>query len=113
MQDVRTYISPGKDGLPHVIDIYDHTAALKTYNPDSLAKLRLQSGPRAEVGVNGFTVDEVLAGLTAYSAAVAEQWPTPENEAQLASIEAALAVASIRTKRRIAAGVEGTSSAEV
>lgn len=112
-KDIRITIEPGKDGIPHVVDIFDYDDALRTYDPDSLAKLRFQSGPRAEVGVNGFTADEVLKGLVAYSKAIVEKWPTAENEAQLASIEAALSVTQIRTKRREAAGVEGTSAKEV
>lgn len=76
-------------------------------------ELTLQCGPRKEEGVNGLTADEVLEGLLDYSKALCRRWPTAENLAQVASIQAALEVVRIRTRRREAAQIEGTSAAEI
>lgn len=77
------------------------------------ACVHFQCGPRLEVGVNGVTADELCQALVAYSEAMCARFPTPANRAQVAAAQAAQEVVAVRTKRREAADIEGTSAPEL
>ena len=104
----------GMHNAPASVDLLDlDDATLHGYDLPTYATLKFQNGPRAEAGLNGFTLDEVLKACIMYHGALLEAFPTVENEASQKALESALATVQIRTKRRIEAGVEGTSAPEV
>ena len=73
------------------------------------SKIRLQRGPRDEVGVNGDQVDEVLTicleRLTDFNRAL----PTRQTSLAITKLEEALFWLRDRTEDRIRRGVEGTN----
>lgn len=72
--------------------------------------IHFQDGPIKEVGVNGLTIESLLAiCMDRLDGFQATKHACAENKDAIKSIAAALSALHIRTERRIEAGIEGTN----
>ena len=108
----KTVVEPGLDlGLkpPTRIlkdgDVYEIVGAAA---PMPAVRIKFQTGPRGEAGLNGILIEDLLViardRLEEYQAG---PFPHRDNAAALAEIEWALFFLNKRTKDRLARGVEG------
>ena len=79
-------------------------------NSEPLCKLQFQKGPRAEVGINGITVDDLFAACIDHL----KGWQATElacgyNTKIIALLEQALHECNLRHAERAGRGVTGTS----
>jgi hypothetical protein len=83
------------------------------YHAGSLRMLVLfQNGPIQEAGVNGITQEALLAiVIDRLRSFQAGPYPSPENKMAMGFCELALEQLQIRTKNRLARGVEGKTEA--
>lgn len=95
---------PTHGGANHHYDIMSQSG--------SVADVKFQKGPIIEHGVNGVTIEALLAicadRLHAFQTS---EYACAENESALAHIESALDCLHVRTRARRLRGVEGTSQA--
>lgn len=100
--------------LERVIDTADEYeqmsyALFEQGDPMPLAMLEAQSGPAAHAGVNGFTLENLLAVVIDRLKQFQDtDFRCQENKMAIHHAEAALGELNARTNRRIARGVEGT-----
>ena len=105
---------PGQGGACHryVISGYDGSGNASAEDDDPVDTIILfQNGPIKEAGVNGITQEALLAicadRLRCFQAG---PYAHPSNAEALTHIEAAQKALQMRTKERLARGVEGTNT---
>ena len=98
---------PGAGGANHRYKVHGPTGShFGHWNID------FQNGPIAEAGVNGITMEALLAiVIDRLRSFQAGPYPCRENEAALNFCVGALACLQMRTKERLARGVEGKAQA--
>lgn len=98
---------PQRDMLGHVYEIHAerHSATFR------LGELKFQQGPVKDYGVNGITLEALLAIGIHRLDILNNQFPCTENETALQGMKEALAALEARTAARQAKGVEGTNVA--
>ena len=110
------YILPNSHMVCEKIEKYNaphHFDVVLTDSTDRLIGIKsvdFQEGPIKEVGVNGITNEDVLVMVAARLEGFQNsEFACPENAEALDHIYKALDLLNIRTKKRIARNVEGTS----
>lgn len=105
---------PGSGGAHHRYDIVGFDPSANTSNPEfdeivAGVTILFQNGPIAEVGVNGLTHEALLAILSdRLRCFQVGPFACAENAEALGHLESAQEILQRRTKRRMAAGTEGT-----
>lgn len=101
--------SPGPGGAHHFYSISPHSTELK--RAINVAYLRFQNGPVKEVGVNGISMEALLAVLidrvTDFQAG---PYVCQDNAELLSHLSAALECCHKRTRDRVKRGVEGINA---
>jgi hypothetical protein len=111
---IRVSDDPGSGGAHHRYDItgFDDSTNPSTPECDDIVPgvtILFQNGPIAEAGVNGVTHEALLAVLAdRLRCFQAGPFACAENAEALAHLESAQEILQRRTKRRMAAGTEGT-----
>lgn len=117
MRTVTDHIVSGDSANQLIIEVRDepgagganHLYAIKN-GPDFLCSVRFQNGPIKEHGVNGITQEALLAiVIDRLRSFQAGQFACEENALALDKCEEALNYLQVRTRKRIARGVEGTN----
>lgn len=93
-------------------DVDGHCYRVVMRDPDpelteSSTWVRFQQGGVAERGVNGLTNEALLAILIHRTEVLNKRFPCEENDLAIRAMEEALGNFNVRTKRRLARGVEG------
>lgn len=108
---VEAIDDPGSGNAHHEYTILHKVEGKGT---NTLATIKFQNGPILEVGNNGVHNEDLLA-IVAHRLKCFQTSPfaCKENGDALSHVNQALGVLAMRTSRRVAAGIEGTHTAEV
>jgi hypothetical protein len=105
---------PGMGGTNYRYEILapeasSNPAASIGAHPDAQTVILFQNGPIGEAGVNGLTLESLLAIAADHLAGFQSgSHPSPHNKVALDHVESALRALQNRTRDRVARGVEGT-----
>lgn len=95
--------APGPGNACHIYEV-------RNVDDRVLARIEFQKGPIGEAGVNGIQHDDLLRIIQdRLDGFQSGPYQSPGNEVTAGFISAALASDGTRTRRRVAAGTEGTS----
>lgn len=103
---------PGTSGACHTYRVEEAHKDPATLVPHTFATVYFQDGPIQEVGVNGCHHEDLLAILIhRLQGFQSGAYACIENANALTHLELALQALAVRTSKREARGVEGTSTA--
>lgn len=101
---------PGQGGACHAYRISHQTGVMSEQGFPGL-RINFQKGPIAEAGINGISMEALLAivedRLIGFQSG---EYANQDNATALSHVQAAIYWLHHRTKKRVARGVEGTSA---
>jgi len=111
--EIAVLDEPGAGGGHHdyVVGIIKEHAEFRSSSLHELARIKFQNGPMKESGVNGVSIEALIAiNIDRLRCFQAGPYACEANGNALAHLESALECLQARTRERLARNVEGTST---